>query len=159
MLKPECDDLLMPPSVLGYSSKHFQLRCLQFQPDAEQIILKFWPEHCCANKHAKKISEQLWSTTQTTTLLHTSVSLAQQVENEGEIQMLSESVDTSTRKHGVSACWLYTHVLLVPCPPSEQLCLCCKGTAVQPEEMESYGREKEGLEDYIHSVINSTHHK
>ena len=34
MLKPEVDDLLMPSSILGYSSEHFQLKCLQFHPDA-----------------------------------------------------------------------------------------------------------------------------
>ena len=37
MLKPERDDFfkfLMPSSILGYSSKHFLLRCLQLQPEA-----------------------------------------------------------------------------------------------------------------------------
>ena len=34
MLKPERDDLLVPSSIWGYSSEHFLLRCLQFQPEA-----------------------------------------------------------------------------------------------------------------------------
>ena len=34
MIKPERDDLLMPYSNLGYSSEHFILKCLQYQPEA-----------------------------------------------------------------------------------------------------------------------------
>ena len=38
------------------------------------------------------------------------------------MRMLSESVDTSTRKYGFNYLPAdYTHVLPVPCPPSEQL--------------------------------------
>ena len=99
------------------------------------------------------------STTAKDSFHGTSASLARQAENEGEMRMLSESVQIRAQENMAYLPADYTHVLPVPCPPSEQLCLCCKGTAVQPEEMESYGREKEGLEDYIHSVRNSTHHK
>ena len=37
-----------------------------------------------------------------------SVSLARQAENDGEMRMLSKSVDASAKKYGVSACWLHT---------------------------------------------------
>ena len=44
------------------------------------------------------------STTANDSFHGTSVSLARQTENEGEMWMLSESVDKSTKKYGVSAC-------------------------------------------------------
>ena len=48
------------------------------------------------------------STTANDSFHGTGVSLARQAENEGEMRMLSESVDTSAKKYGVSACWLHT---------------------------------------------------
>ena len=82
---------------------------------------KMWSEHICASKHAKNISEQLWWTTSDDSFHGASVPLAQQTEKVVEIRMLSESVDTTTRKYGASQQLAdYTHVLPVPCPPSEQ---------------------------------------
>ena len=49
------------------------------------------------------IDNNPFSTTTNDSFHGTGVSLARQAENEGEMQMLSESVDTSTRKYGVSA--------------------------------------------------------
>ena len=68
------------------------------------------------------------STTAKMTFHGTRVSLARQAENEGEKRMLSESVDTRARKYGVSQLPAdYTHVLPVPCPPSEQFMLLLQG--------------------------------
>ena len=61
------------------------------------------------------------STTANNSYHGTSVSLARQEEAEGEMRMLSESVDTSTRKYGFNYLPAdYTHVPPVPCPSSEQ---------------------------------------
>ena len=61
MLKPEEDDLLMPSSILGYSSEHFQLRCLQFQPDAAhtnyvEMLARALLCHqtCCDRQHKQQ---------------------------------------------------------------------------------------------------------
>ena len=55
------------------------------------------------------------STTANDSFHGTSVSLARQAENEGEMQMMSESTDTSTRKHGVTQLPAdYTHIFQVP---------------------------------------------
>ena len=48
------------------------------------------------------------STTANDPFHSTSLSLARQAENEGEMRIPSESVDMSTRKYGVSPCWLHT---------------------------------------------------
>ena len=99
------------------------------------------------------------STTANDSFHGTSVSLVRQAENEGEMRMLSESVDTSTRKYGVTQLPAdYTHIFPVPCPPSEQLMPLLQGHS-HLEEMESYDCKKRGLEDYIHSAGNSNHHK
>ena len=67
----------------------------------------------------------------------TSVSLARQTENEGEMRILSESVDTSTRKYGVPQVPAdYTH-----CQPSEQFMPLLQTSHL--DEMESYDRGKE----------------
>ena len=68
------------------------------------------------------IDNNPFSTTANDSFHGTSVSLARQAETEGEMRMLSESVDTSTGKYGFNYLPAdYTHVLPVPCPPSEQL--------------------------------------
>ena len=55
------------------------------------------------------------STTANDSFHGTSVSLARQAENEGEMRMLSESTDTSTRKYGVTQLPAdYTHIFQVP---------------------------------------------
>ena len=73
-------------------------------------VLTIWPEHCYANKHAKKEKKKSTFTTAAVDNIDpspttanvsfhgTSVSLARQMENEGEKRVLSGSVDTSTRK-------------------------------------------------------------
>ena len=130
MLKPEEDDLLMPSSILGYSSEHFQLRCLQFHPDAahtnyvEILTRALLCQQTCQKDFRTAVVDNIdpSSTTVNDSFHGTSVFLARQTENEGEMRMLSESVDTSTRKYGFNYLPAdYTHVLPVPCPPSEQL--------------------------------------
>ena len=113
MLKPEEDDLLMPSSILGYSSEHLQLRCLQFHPDAahtnyvEILTRALLCQQTCQKDFRTAVVDNIdnnpFSTTTNDSFHGTGVSLARQAENEGEMQMLSESVDTSTRKYGVSA--------------------------------------------------------
>ena len=114
MLKPEVDDLLMPSSILGYSSEHFQLKCLQFHPDAagtnyvEILTRALLCQQTCYMDFRAAVIDNIGNSPSSTTAndsFHgTSVSLARQAENEGEMRMLSESVDTSTRKYGLSAC-------------------------------------------------------
>ena len=76
------------------------------------------------------------------------------------MRMLYESVVASTRKYGVSQLPAdYTHVVPVPCPPSEQFMpLASTLQTCHLEEMERYDREKGGLK-HIHSAGNSTPHK
>ena len=69
----------------------------------------------------------------------TSVSLARQTGNETEMRMVSESVDTSTRKYGVAQLPAdYTHVLPVSCPSSVYVFVARTLQASHLEEMESY---------------------
>ena len=71
------------------------------------------------------------STTANDSFHGTSVSLAWQEEAEGEMRMLSESVDPSTRKYGFNYLPAdYTHVS-TGVRHQNSLCLCCKGTAVK----------------------------
>ena len=68
---------------------------------------------------------------------------SRQVENEGEMRMLSESVDMSTRKYGVSACWLHTRSSRAL--PAIRTLDASVARALQSshlEEMESYDRKK-----------------
>ena len=99
------------------------------------------------------------STTAKDSFHGTSVSLARQLENEGEMRILSESVDMSTRTHGVSPCWLHTRSSSAL--PATRTVYASVARALQSsylEKMESYDREKGGLQDYIHSAGNSNHH-
>ena len=81
-------------------------------------------------------------------------------ENEGKMWMLSESVDMSTWKYGVSACRL--HTLSSSALPATRTVYALVARTLQTshlEEMESYDRVKGGIGNYIHSAGNSTHHK
>ena len=83
------------------------------------------------------------STTANDSFHGTSVSLARQTENEGEMWMLSESVDKSTKKYGVSACWLHTRSSSAL--PAIRTVYASVARALQSsylEEMESYDRKK-----------------
>ena len=93
------------------------------------------------------------STTANGSFHGTSVSLARQAETEGEMRMLSESVDTSTRKYGVSACWLHTRSSRAL--PAIRTLDASVARALQSShlgEMESYDREKGGLQDYNYTL-------
>ena len=131
-----------------------------------QIMWKFWPQDCCANKYALKkklttavVDNNPSSTTANDSFHCTRVSLAWQAKNEDEIWMLAEFVHRSTGKYGACACWLHT---FFQCPAHHQnsLCLCWKGTAVQSSQRDKLWQGKRrprGL--YIHSTGNSNHHK
>ena len=139
-----------------------------------QIMWTFWSEHCCDNKNVRKLQSSCGrqhrqqppsSATANDSFHGTSVSLARQAENEGEMRMLSESVDTSTRNYGVPACGLHTRSSSAL--PAIRTVYASVARALQSshlEEMESYDREKGGLEDYIlcwnlnPSQVESTSH-
>ena len=73
-------------------------------------------------------------------------------ENEGKMWMLSESVDMSTWKYGVPQLPAdYTHILPVPCPPSEQFMPLLQGHCKPVISRRWKLREKGGLKDYIRS--------
>jgi len=73
--------------------------------------------------------------------------------NEGEMRMLSESVDTSTRKYGLSACWLHTRSSsALPAIRTVYASVARTLQTIHLEEMESYDREKGGLQDYTYTL-------
>ena len=62
----------------------------------------------------------------------------------------------------ISACWLHTHVLPVPCPPSEQFMLLLQGHCkpfISRRWKVMTGKKEAYRIILIHSDGNSTHHK
>ena len=102
------------------------------------------------------------STTAKDSFHGTSASLARQAENEGEMRMLSESVQIRAQENMAYLPADYTHLLPVPCPPSEQFMPLLQGrcSPVMSRRWKVMTGKKETYRIIIiHLAENSTHHK
>ena len=157
MMKPEGDDLLMPSSILTYSSEHFQFRCLQFQPDAahtnyvEMLARALLCHQTCCDRQYKQqplLHNSKWLFSRHKCVLSSAG---------GKWGWNADAVRICRYEHKEiwPICLLITHTRSSSALPAIRTVYASVARTLQTihlEEMESYDREKGGLHDYNYTL-------